>query len=236
MTPFSTIVGQYNATLLTLVDTQHSILALDAKSRLIQDHTTSSIKIGDGVDILRVLTHDAPSSLNETALGILVVRNDDEGTLVDTDHDFTFLQVDDRGRLRVTSSTTGAEGDECCDELGANTPPAEVGSVGTSTWVDVVDIPIAASTVYNVCAVDATADRLSQFRLVVWDASQDPGNEIIKYIRKFAVSENVPTIQLTFPREIEIPGGATLSIKLQAIRLRIGTNATVSGGINGFVV
>jgi len=158
MTPFSTVVGQYNATLLNLADTQHSILALDSKSRLIQDHTTSSIKIGDGVDILRVLTHDAPSSLNETALGILAVRNDDEGTLVDTDQDFTFLQVDDRGRLRVTSSTTGAEGDQCCDELGANTPPGEVASVGTTTWVDVVDIPIVADTVYNICEFDTTAD------------------------------------------------------------------------------
>ena len=236
MTPFATIVGQYNATLLTLVDTQHSILALDNKSRLIQDHTTSSIKIGDGTDLMRVLTHNAPYAGTETGIGIFAVRNDDEGTLVDTDGDFTFLQVDDRGRLRVTSSTTGAEGDVGCDEAGANTPAGEIPSVGTLTWVDVVDIPIAAGTVYNICAFDATADRLCQFRLVVWDASQDPGNEIIKYVRKIGVSENVPTAQLTFPREIEIPGGTDISLKLQAIRLRIGTDATVSGGINGFVV
>lgn len=236
MTPFATIVGQYNATLLTLVDTQHSILALDNKSRLIQDHTTSSIKIGDGTDLMRVLTHNAAYAGTETGIGIFAVRKDDEGTLVDADGDFTFLQVDERGRLRITSSTPGAEGDVACDELGAGTPPGEVGSIGTATWVDVVDIPVAAGTVYNLCAVDGTADRLCQFRLVVWDASQDPGSEIIKYLRKFAISENVPTIQLTFPRELEIAGGTDISIKLQVIRLRIGTNATASGGINGFVV
>jgi len=233
-TAFSTIVGQYNATLLTLADEQHSIMALDAKSRIIFDHTTASTKVGDGTDIVRVLTHDNPSSLNETGFGIFAVRNDDEGTLVGADHDFTFLQVDNRGRLRTTSATPGAEGDVGCDELGAT--DGEVGSIGTSTWVDVVDIPIAAATVYNINDVDGTADRLCSFRLVVWDASQLEGAEIIKYVRKFIVTENIATQQLHFSRSIEIAGAADISLKLQVLRLRVGTNATASGGINRFVV
>ena len=234
MQSFGTIIGQYNSTLVTLTDAQHSTLALDVKSRLIQDHTTSSIKVGDGTDLVRVLTHDNPSSLNETGFGILVVRNDVEGTLVGTDQDFTFLQVDDRGRLRTTSATPGAEGDVGCDELGAT--DGEITGVGVTTWVDVVDIPVVAGKTYNINDVDGTADRLSQFRLVVWDSSQDPGDEVVKYVRKFLVTENNGTLQLHFSRSVEVVGGATISLKLQAIRLRVGTNAVVSGGINGFVV
>lgn len=234
-TAFSTIVGQYNSTLLTLSDAQHSILALDAKSRLITDHTTSSISIGDGTDLLDILVHDATfAASSKTGVGILAVRKDAEGTLVSADGDLSFLQIDERGRLRVVSSeSVGIEADLGCDEAG--TTDGEIGSVGTATWVDVVDIPVAASTTYNLNAVDGSADRLCQFRLVIWDASQDPGDEVVKYIRKFPVTENVGVVQLVFPRPVEVAGAADISIKLQAIRLRAGTDASVSGGINGFL-
>lgn len=233
MQSFSTIVGQYNATLLSLVDGQHSILALDAKSRLIADHTTSSIKVGDGTDLVRVLTHNAPSNnpIDETGFGILVVRNDDEGSLVNNDKDFTFLQTDNLGRLRVTAASSGAEGDVGCAETGIG----EVPSIGLTNWVSVVEIPLPASSLYQMSAIDASADKLSQFRVVVWDSSQLPGSEVVRYIRKVLVTENLGTIQIVFPRPVEIAGGATLTLKLQALRLRTGNvDANVSGGINGY--
>jgi hypothetical protein len=233
MQSFSTIVGQYNSTLLSLADKQHSILALDAKSRLITDHTTSSIKVGDGTDLVRVLTHDAAASvpIGETGFGILAVRNDDEGTLVSHDKDFTFLQVDNLGRLRVSSTAPGAQGDTCAAASGIGEIPA----VGLAAWVDVVTIPVPVGQLYQMEAFDVSADKLCQFRVVEWDSSQLPGAEVVKYIRKILLTENLGTIQIVFPRTVQVTGGATISLRVQAIRLRGGSvDANVSGGVNGY--
>lgn len=55
---------------------------------------------------------DAAHSSGDTGNFMLAVRNDSEGTLVDTDGDYAPLQVDDQGRLRVIADldfTAGAE-------------------------------------------------------------------------------------------------------------------------------
>jgi len=345
MDSFTTLIGRYNSTLLTLSDGQRSTIALDQKSRALINHGTSSIQLGNGNEVtpkfLSMLEEDAASAGGEIGVGImavrqdtlsslvgadgdysmlsvnengalyvvtqsahkeddahtsgdfgqmalfvrndtagslvdtdgdyasgqldsegwlrvvpkgmkaedsahtsadlgmplLVVRNDTEGSLVDTDGDYSMLQVDSLGRLRTTAEvdlTPGTEGDVCADEADAN--DGDVGSVGTSAWVDVVDITLTSGK-YLCTAIDGSADRLCQFRLVKWDSSQDPGDEVVALHRKFLVTENNGTFQLVFPRPIEIDGAANISVRLQAKRLRGGgTDATVHGGVNGYTL
>jgi len=338
---FGTHIGRYVSTPPTLTDGCYSIHLLDSNSRIVQDHTTSSIKIGDGTDILDVLVEDAASSGGEKGLmplavrqdtlatsvdadgdfgwlkidslgalwvrsrgdyaedsvhqsgdfgrmaltvrndtlsqltdtdgdyaplqtdesgrlyvtmkgsrlehqedeqhtsgdyGLmpLAVRNDTEGTLAGTDGDYAPLQVDDLGRLRTTAEldqTPGIEKDVCADETGDGL----VDSVGDSVFVDVVTIAVAAGEILHIQEVDGSADKLCVFQLVVWDSNEDPGSEVVKYIRKFLVPENVGTNSLNFGRVIEVAGSATISVKLQAKMLRsCGADATVSGGINAY--
>lgn len=166
------------------------------------------------------------------------VRKDAEGPLTGVaDGDYTFAQFDAQGRLKTTAEvdlTPGTEGDVCADE--ANAADGDISAVGLAAWVDVVSIALVSGT-YLCTAIDGSADKLSQFRLVTWDASQDPGAEVTKLHRKFIVTENNGTIQLVFPRPIEVAGAADISVKLQAKRLRAGsTNAIVHGGINGYTL
>lgn len=115
MIDFSTLVGRYNASALSLQDGEFSTLALDSASRIIQDHSTSSIKVGDGADILDIMANDSVAALTEKGLGILAVRKDSVASLVGSDGDFSFLQVDANGRLRVdaeVSVTTGSDKEE----------------------------------------------------------------------------------------------------------------------------
>jgi hypothetical protein len=289
MLDFTTLVGQYNSSALTLASGQYGTIALDSSSRIIQDHATSSIKIGNGTILMGIFAEDTASAGGENgivplwvrqdtlassvdtdgdfatgkvdSLGalwvhddnnklyaedtahvsgdmgrlILAVRNDAGTALAGTDGDYIPLSTDATGNLRVTASidmTPGTEGDVGSAEL----TTGEVGSIGLSTWVDIVSIPVTTGT-YYICEVDGSADKLCNFRLVVWDASQDPGDEVVKIFRKFLVTENIGTMSLNFGRHIEMTGGADLSLKLQAIRLRAGaTNANASGGINGYTI
>lgn len=338
MLALATLVGQYNASLLTLNDTNYGHIALDSNSRILLAHGTSSIKIGDGTDLLDILVDDAARAGGEKGILPLAVRKDTVGTLVSADGDWTPLQVDANGRLRVdaeVSVTTGSDkvedsghssGDTGCyclgvrqdtlatdtsadgdyqsmkmDALGAlwihdrhakaedaahtsgdfgymflavrndaggplagtdgdysalqtdaqgrlrtvavigrqgtegdvgadEGTTGEVGSIGTAAYVDLVSISIAAGTTYFLQAVDACTDKLCDVRLVV-----DDNGSITKVIRKFLTPESIAGRQLVFPREVEVAGGATISLKLQAKRLRAGaTDASGSGGINGY--
>lgn len=289
MLDFTTLVGQYNSSALTLANGQYGTIALDSSSRIIQDHSSSSIKIGNGTILMGVFAEDAASAGGENgivslwvrqdtlasststdgdfatgkvdSLGalwvhdsnntlyaedtahvsgdmgrlVLAVRNDTGTALAGTDGDYIPFSTDALGNLRTTTiidPTPGTEGDVGSDETG----DGEIPSIGTSAWVDIVSIPVTTGT-YFITEVDGSADKLCNFRLVIWDSSQDPGLEAVKIFRKFLVTENVGTTSLVFPRHIEMAGGANLSLKLQAIRLRAGaTDANASGGINGYTI
>lgn len=126
MLEFTTLVGKYNATALTLQDGEYSILALDSNSRIIQDHTTSSIKLGDGVDILDIMANSSVATLTEKGLAPLAVRKDVIGSLVDADGDFSFLQLDAQGRLRVDAEVSVNTGSDKIEDTAAAS-----GDVGT---------------------------------------------------------------------------------------------------------
>jgi len=112
MIAFTTLIGQYNAALLTLADGDFGHPAIDVKSRLILDHTTSSMKIGDGTDILDVLVWDAASAGTEKGFMPLGVYKANPTNLADTDGDWVPFQFNGAGALRVdaeVSVTTGAD-------------------------------------------------------------------------------------------------------------------------------
>lgn len=303
MLDFCTLVAQYNASLPTLVDGQYGAIAQDSNGRLIQDHSTASIAIGDASNLIDLVQGDAAGSIAKyglmafgirkdtlaslvtadgdfttfefnakgelyvkdtdaaSALGnidtvldniyaafkqedsvhvsgdlgiqMLAVRHDADGALC-ADGDYASLQVNSQGELKVAATVepaAGVEGDVGADELGAQTEPGVIPAIGTAAWVDIVSIPVAAG-VYHVTEIDGSADKLCQFRLVV-----DDNAVLVKYIRNFLVTENMGTMSLVFPRPIEIAGGATVSLKLQAKRLRVGAaDANCSGGINGYTL
>lgn len=101
-----------------------TITAVDLDIRDL-DHTQDSVAIGDGTDLLDInadgsinvvagaeKVEDSAHSSGDTGNFMLAVRNDIEGTLVDTDGDYAPLQVDSSGRLRVIADldfTVGAE-------------------------------------------------------------------------------------------------------------------------------
>jgi len=285
MQALATLIGQYNLVALALADGQYGHVALDSSSRILQDHSTSSIKVGDGTDVLDILVEDAvagggekgiaPFAVRQDVLAslvsasgdysmlsvdangalyvrgsgifaedsahttadlgqfILAVRNDVEGSMVSADGDYAPLQVDSLGRLRVNAEldpTPGTEQDEGADELGAQVVPGEIPSIGTAAWVDIVSMSVGAGETLRIMEVDGTADKLCQFQLIV-----DDDGTPTKWIRKFLVTENNGTMSLNFGRAIEVAGGATISVKLQAKRIRGGaTDANAAGGINAW--
>lgn len=332
MDAFTTLIGRYNSTLLTLADGQRSTIALDEKSRVILDHTTSSSKIGDGTNILDMLVQDVANAGDEVGLGLmtvrqdtlsslvsadgdysmlsvdangalytrlqsekaedsahssgdfglgaLFVRQDTAGTMVSADGDYTFGQTDSEGWIRVVSkgmkaedsahssgdigmpflgvrndtegSLVDADGDYTMaqfDALGRLRTTAEIdltpgteADIGVDaagdgeidvddTWNDIATIALTSGTLL-VTAIDASADKLIAVRLVT-DVSGTP----TVYHRKFLVTENNGTMQLVFPRPIEIAGAANTSVILQAKKLRQGSgDAHVAGGINGYTL
>jgi len=83
---FGLLVGKYNTAFPVLVDTEKNELQLDSSGRLI---------------ISSRFLEDTPHVSGDAGLQILAVRNDAGGSLVDTDGDYTPLQVGSDGRLLV---------------------------------------------------------------------------------------------------------------------------------------
>jgi len=181
---------------------------------------------------LQSITHaeDSAHSSGDMGVMMLAVRNDSGGSLVDTDGDYGAPQLDSEGRLRVTGefdASPGTEADEGSDESG----DGEITGVD-DTWNDIVTIAVGAGDTLYICEVDGTSDKLCEFQLIV-----DDDGTPTKYIRKFMTPENTATTSLNFGRAIEVAGGTNISVKLQAKRLRGGAaNATVSGGINAYIM
>lgn len=86
MNDFGLLISQYNASLPTLTTGEYSELQLDVNGRLI---------------ISGRYLEDSAHTGGDAGLFMLAVRNDTEGSLVDTNGDYAPLQVDNLGRLRV---------------------------------------------------------------------------------------------------------------------------------------
>jgi hypothetical protein len=117
----ATISGNVNVTQGTdpwIIGDGGNSITVDAVDLDIRDltHVSDSIKIGDGTDFLEVNAdgsinvvggsehaEDSAHTSGDTGNFMLAVRNDVEGTLVDTNGDYAPLQVDSSGRLRVIS-------------------------------------------------------------------------------------------------------------------------------------
>jgi len=287
MVAFTTLVGQYNATPLSLTDTDFSTIALDSASRIIQDHTTSSIKIGDGTDILDVLVWDAASAGTEKGLLPFGIYKTNPTNLADTDGDFVPFQFDSNGRLRVDAEISVATGHEKAEDsvhssgdigsfslavaneaqatlvdadgdytpfavdtkgrLYTNTELYEQGTdadigvdeandgeidvaYNASTFTEVASIAVGAGQTLYICGVDGHTDVLTAFRLSVYDDTT-----LDRVIRKWPVTENVGYSNHNYLRSIEVTGGATISVKLEARCMRQGKTAHVGGGINAYI-
>lgn len=101
MDDFGLLVGIYNASLPTLADTQLSELQLDSLGRLI---------------ISGRFLEDEAHTTGDAGLQILAVRKDTAGSFVDTDGDYTPLQVDANGRLRVDAEVSVSTGSDKAED------------------------------------------------------------------------------------------------------------------------
>jgi len=242
MNDLGTVISRYRDTLSAYCDNQYVPIAVDPYGRIVFTHEESSVsgsglyssvRIGDGTDLLDVINYGDTVSGNT---GLIVYGEDESGNAypIPIDNDRVKVVLPDQpigvsGTINV-DFTPGTEGDTHSDEAGANTEPGVVDSVGTSTWVDVVSVPVGAGTTYNLLGVHYTADRTSQFRLIV----EDNGTPA-EYIGNWIATQNVASYDMQLQRAREIAGAANRIIKLQAIRLAACTvDANVSGRINGY--
>jgi len=134
MIDFGTFIGQYKSTLVNLNDLDYGYVALDIKSRIILDHSTSSIKIGDGTEILDVVEWDAASGGSEKGLLPLGIYKASPTNLADTDGDFTPLQLDSNGRLRVDAEVSVSTGSDKAEDTAHTT--GDIGCYNLSVRVD----------------------------------------------------------------------------------------------------
>ena len=86
MNDFGLLISQYNSTLPTLTNGEFSEVQVDERGRLI---------------ISGRYLEDSAHTSGDAGIFTLAVRNDTEGSLVDTNGDYAPLQVDALGRLRV---------------------------------------------------------------------------------------------------------------------------------------
>lgn len=234
MLDMCTVVSRYRATLTAYVDTQYIPIATDKYGRIIFSHAEdavtgsplySSVRIGDGVDLLDVINGGDTVS---GSTGIVVFGEGGNGQAYPIPIDESTDTVKVSGSLDM-DPTPGNDGNKHSDQTGANTEPGVVDSVTTASWVDVVSISIATGT-YVLQDVHIVADRTCQFRLII-----DDNGTPSAYIGNWMVTQNVASYQFDWLRAKEITGQTNRSLKLQAIRRAVGLpNANASGMISGF--
>lgn len=235
MLDMCTGVSRYRATLSSYVDTEYVPIATDKFGRIVVNAgemygvsgtpTYSSVRVGDGTDLLSILNGGDAISGNT---GIIVFGEGNDGNAYPIPIDQTTDTVKVSGALDM-DPTPGTDGDKHSDEAGAQTEPGVIGSIGTGAWVDIVSIPVTSGQ-YVLQGVHIVADRTSQFRLVIADSSIPTA-----YIGNWMVTQNVASYEFDLPRAREITGQANRTIKLQAIRRAVGSpDASASGRINGF--
>lgn len=127
---------------LTSADGDYGSLTLDGSNRLwVSDDqaqallTTIDADTGSMLTEIQSLTHaeDSAHASGNTGIMGLAVRNDTEGSLVDTDGDYAPLQVDSSGRLRVVTAV------DIDDDL------ANVAIENTATAVSTIAVNVVTS-------------------------------------------------------------------------------------------
>jgi len=195
------------------------------------DHTTDSVSIGDGTDVLDILVDDAARAGGEKGILPLAVRNDVAGTLVSADGDWTPLQVDADGALRI-SGALNAEVDDVFEsgtESDANSDSAGDGvvAINNTGMTDLVTIAVGAGESLFITGMDFSADEQAWYQLIV-----DDNGTPSEFVRAGGVNGLIPDNK-TFPRAIEITGAADRSVILRARAISDAT-ANASGAINAY--
>lgn len=141
MDDFGLLVGAYNSTLPTITDGDYSELQLDSSGRLI---------------IRGQFDEDSAHTSSDPGLHILAVRNDTEGSLVDTDGDYAPLQVDSSGRLRVIADVdVGIDAEKAEDSAHTST---DIGNFMLAVRRDTKSSGVDADGDYASLNVDADGD------------------------------------------------------------------------------
>jgi len=175
---------------------------------------------------------DAAHSSGDQGIMALAVRNDTEGSLVDTDGDYASLQLDSLGRLRtvadVTLSPEGSEEYTVTDALAAAGDGLETITAAATPWVDVATFSHTSGTAY-LYGYQWACDQNAQFRIITDDTS-----DIIVY--KTGINSSAQpgdSEHFGLDGRIEIAGAASLEIKLQIKkRSTPGGNAQGTGSLH----
>lgn len=166
----------------------------------------------------------------DTGVMSLAVRNDAGGTMVSADGDYSPLQVNATGELRVTAtlSPIGSEQYSVTDALAAGGDGLITITAAATPFITVASFAHTSGTAY-VFGYQFACDQNADAQLIT-----DNGTDVIVYKRSLN-SSSMPSISEHFSNEgrIKILGSAGLQIKLQIKkRSATGGNAQASGNIH----
>lgn len=170
---------------------------------------------------------DSAHSSTDSGIMALAVRNDTEGSLVDSDGDYASLQLDSLGRLRTIADVeiqpVGSEEYTVTDALAAAGDGLETITAAATPWVTVASFAHTSGIAY-LYGFSWACDQNAQMRIVTDDTVDT------KYYRTDINSSATPGTHEHFGEEgrIEIPGAANLEIRLQ-IKKRSSTGGDANG-------
>ena len=174
---------------------------------------------------------DAAASTGEAGIPIFAVRHDSEGSLVDAEYDYGWLQLDAYGRLRTAAvmSAPGSEQYTVTDALAAAGDGLETITAAATPWVTAATISVGAGTTAYLYGYQWACDQNAQMRIVTDDTV-----DIKVYKTDINSSANPGTSeQFSESGRIEIAGAENLAIKLQIKkRHSSGGNANGTGSMH----
>lgn len=173
---------------------------------------------------------DSAHVTGDSGIMALAVRADTDGPLTDANGDYSPLQTDAQGRLKVASVSAleGSEQYTVTDALAAAGDGVETITAAATPWITVASFAHTSGTAY-VYGWQWACDQNADARLITDDTA-----DIVVYKRSLNSSAQ-PTYQEHFDLNgrIEIAGAANLSIKLQIKkRSATGGNANGTGSIH----
>jgi hypothetical protein len=168
---------------------------------------------------------DSAHSSGDDGIMPLAVRHDAESSLVSTDGDYAPLQVNAVGRLKVSASVEDSSTEQytVTDALAAAGDGLEVITAAATPWITVASFALSTGTAY-LYGWQWACDQNADARIVTDDTT-----DIIVYKRALN-SSAMPSYAEHFADngKIEIPGAASLVIKLQ-IKKRSATGGNANG-------
>ena len=212
----------------TDTDGDYAAFKVNQKGELYTHDVDANSSLDNIETELQSLSHveDSAHSSGHSGVMPLAVRRDADTSLVDSDGDYAPLQVDSLGRLKTRSiqDAIGSENYTVTDDLAAAGDGLISITAAATPWITVASLAVGSGVTAYLYGWDWGCDQNAQARIVTDDTID------VKLYKTALNSSSNPSYSSYWNEggRIEIPGAASLEVKLQ-IKKRSDTGGNANG-------